>query len=35
MDSATPAAPMPQGHYRKFQLTLAVSFVIMYAVMYL
>ena len=26
---------MPQGHYRKFLLTLAISFVIMYVVMYL
>ena len=32
---ATPAASLPQGHYRKFLLMLAISFVIMYAVMYL
>jgi len=31
----TPAAPAPQGHYHKFLLTLAVSFVVMYVVMYL
>lgn len=36
MHPATSAATaMPQGHYRKFLLTLAVSFIVMYAVMYL
>ncbi|GAA3968978.1 DUF305 domain-containing protein [Hymenobacter antarcticus] len=35
MNPSTPAAPMAQGHYRKFLLTLGISFVIMYVVMYL
>jgi cell division protein FtsW (lipid II flippase) len=35
MNPSTSAAPMPQGHYRKFLLTLGISFVIMYVVMYL
>ncbi|MET4074513.1 DUF305 domain-containing protein [Hymenobacter sp. UYCo722] len=35
MHPTTTAAPMSQGHYRKFLLTLAISFVVMYVVMYL
>lgn len=35
MHPTTSAAPLPQGHYRKFLLMLALSFVLMYGVMYL